>query len=124
MPYHKAETAEAYVKTHPMWSEELITLRNILIDTELNETVKWGMPTYTIGGKNVIGLAGFKNHFSLWFHKGGSIPDPDQILINAQEGKTKDMRHLKYKSGKEIKKTQIKKYVLEAIRFQKEWNNL
>lgn len=122
MPFHKAATPEAYATTHPKWSEELLLLREILINTELAETLKWGMPTYTIGGKNVVSLAGFKNHFCLWFHKGASHSDPDKVLVNAQEGKTKDMRHMRFTSGKEIKKTRIKKYILEAIRNQKEWN--
>lgn len=122
MPYHRAATPEAYVTTHPKWSQELSALRNILLKTDLGETLKWGMPTYTIGGKNVVSLAGFKNHFCLWFHKGAMLPDPDGILVNAQKGKTKSMRHMRFTSGKEIKKTQVKKYVLDAILVQKEIN--
>lgn len=119
MPLHKAKSAEDYTKTHPKWAKELATLREILVDTEMDETLKWGMPTYTVGGKNVIGLAGFKNHFCLWFHQGAFLSDPDKILVNAQEGKTKGMRHMRFESAKDIKKRIVKKYVAEAIKNQK-----
>jgi len=119
MPYHKAESAEAYAKTHPKWAKELTILRDILVATEMEETLKWSMPTYTVGGKNVIGLAGFKNHFCLWFHQGAFLSDSDKVLVNAQEGKTKAMRHMRFESAKDIKKRTVKKYVLEAIENQK-----
>lgn len=32
------------------------------------ETIKWGMPHFTVGGKNVIGLAAFKAHASVVIH--------------------------------------------------------
>ena len=35
----------------------------------LEETLKWGMPTYVHHGKIVCGFAGFKAHCALWFWK-------------------------------------------------------
>ena len=34
----------------------------------LDETIKWGMPHFTLGGKNLFGLAAFKEHASLIIH--------------------------------------------------------
>ena len=53
----------AYLTKHEQWSESLMEIRQVLLKTELTETVKWGMPVYTINGKNVVGISGFKYHF-------------------------------------------------------------
>ena len=63
----------------------------------------------------MIGLAGFKNHFALWFHNGAAMPDPDGVLVNAQEGKTKALRQWRFEKRSQIKKTKVKAYVKEAI---------
>jgi len=102
------------------WPKEMEIIREILLSTELEETLKWGMPTYTINNKNVIGLGSFKNHFGIWFHQGVFLSDPKGVLVNAQKGKTMGMRHMKFTSGKEIKKRIIKQYALEAIKNQHE----
>ena len=55
--------------------QELLKLRNILLSCGLEETVKWGAPTYTFAGKNVAGLASFKSYVGLWFHQGALLKD-------------------------------------------------
>lgn len=35
---------------------------------EAKETIKWGMPHFMIGGKNVVGFAAFKAHASVVIH--------------------------------------------------------
>lgn len=35
---------------------------------EAEETIKWGMPHFMVGGKNVVGLAAFKAHASVVIH--------------------------------------------------------
>jgi uncharacterized protein YdeI (YjbR/CyaY-like superfamily) len=47
------------------------------------------------------------------------LSDPTKILENAQEGKTKAMRHWKFKSLDEIDKTTVREYITEAIENQK-----
>jgi hypothetical protein len=39
----------------------------------LEETIKWGMPSFLCQGKIVCGIAGFKAHCALWFWKGKAI---------------------------------------------------
>jgi uncharacterized protein YdeI (YjbR/CyaY-like superfamily) len=113
------QDVDSYINGHPEWAEGLLILRAIMQSTELIETVKWGAPHYTINGKNVIGLAAFKNHFAVWFHQGTFLSDPDNLLYNAQEGKTKGLRQIRYTDAKQIKKRSLKKYVIEAIANQK-----
>ncbi len=101
------------------WPEGLNKLREIILSTGIEEGLKWGMPTYMVDGKNVIGLGSFKNHFGIWFHQGVFLSDPKNVLNNAQEGKTIGMRQWRFESEKEIKKSWVKQYVLEAIENQK-----
>ncbi|WP_066527926.1 YdeI/OmpD-associated family protein [Erythrobacter sp. CCH5-A1] len=35
---------------------------------EAEETIKWGMPHFMVGGKNLVGLAAFKAHASVVIH--------------------------------------------------------
>lgn len=107
---------KAYIEKHPRWSNELHNLRSLLSQMEMEETVKWGMPVYTVNNKNVVGLAGFKNHFGLWFYQGVFLKDKRNILINAQEGKTKAMRHLRFTSAEEVDNKIVLEYVREAIK--------
>lgn len=102
------------------WPKEMATLREIFLQTELEEGLKWGMPAYMINGKNVVALGSFKKHFGIWFHQGVFLTDPKNVLRNAQEGKTVAMRQWRFESAKDIKKSWVKQYVLEAIRNQKE----
>ena len=109
-----------YISKHVQWSIGLKVIREILIDTEFDEDVKWGMPTYRLEGKNVVSISAFKNHFGIWFHNGSFLKDAHKILENAQEGKTKGMRHIKYTDVSQIDENILKSYILESIQNQKD----
>lgn len=115
----KINSIEEYIERHEMYSDALRKLRQIMISTEMEETIKWSIPTYTINKKNVVGLGAFKNHFGIWFFNGVFLKDEYNILRNAQDGKTKAMRQLIFKSESEIDEKLVLKYVLEAIENQK-----
>lgn len=102
-----------------LWAEELDMLKNILHKTPLVETTKWGGPTYTYNGKNVLGLGGFKNFFTIWFYKGVFLKDEDKILINANEENTKSLRQWRFTTKEEIDEKKVLQYVHEAIEVEK-----
>ena len=108
-----------YIESHEKWKEELLFLREICLDTELTETVKWGIPTYTINNKNVAGIGAFKNHIAIWFFQGTFLTDPHKRLINAQEGKTKGMLQWRFSAVEQINPKEVKEYLLEAIANEK-----
>lgn len=110
----------AYIEKKEQWSKELTALRSILLELPIEETIKWGAPTYTFDGKNVVGMAGFKNYFGLWFFQGALLKDKNKVFINAQEGKTKAMLQWRFSSIDDINANLIKEYVLEAIENQKQ----
>lgn len=115
-----AEKLENYFTKDSSWKEGINTLRQLLLATKLKEDVKWNMPVYTIESRNVVGIASFKNHYGLWFYQGVFLKDPHHILQNAQEGKTKAMRHLKFEAVSEINKDIVSAYVQEAIENARE----
>lgn len=113
------KTVDDYLIDTSHWQEELIKLRRILLSTELDETIKWGMPCYTYDGKNIVGMNGFKSYFGLWFHQGVFLSDPKKVLINAQAGKTKALRQWRMTSANDINADVIKAYVEESIQHAK-----
>lgn len=115
MAMKRHATVDDYLAAESRWREELSRLRAILLSAGLEETVKWGAPVYTFAGKNVVGLAGFKEHFGLWFFQGALLADPEGVLVNAQEGRTRAMRQLRYASAAEIDPRLVETYVAEAI---------
>lgn len=114
------KTVDAYIEGAEDWQDELIQLRKILNSTGLEETVKWGAPSYTLDGKLVVGIGAFKSYVGIWFYQGALLKDEQGVLINAQEGKTKALRQWRFASKKEIKTRLIKAYVKEAMELQKE----
>ena len=98
----KIYSVEDYIEVNPHYANELSLLRNIINSTGLDETVKWSMPTYCFNGKNVVGVGAFKNHFCLWFHNGVFLKDEQNLLINAQENKTKALRQMRFKTKADI----------------------
>lgn len=103
------------MNTEENWKKEIHILRSIIEKTGLEETTKWGTKVYTHQGKNVVCALGFKNHFCIWFYNGVYLSDPYQKLSNAQDGKTKALRHWKFQSAAEIEEEKILEYIREAI---------
>lgn len=111
----RSKSVNDYIRDTDQWQDELQKLRDILNDTSLVEAIKWGAPCYTYKGKNVVGLAAFKQWFCLWFHQGALLADRNKVLMNAQEGRTKALRQWRMTSAGDIKPRIIKRYVKEAI---------
>ncbi|HNP32596.1 MAG TPA: DUF1801 domain-containing protein [Flavobacterium sp.] len=101
------------------WGDELRLLREIIQKTELVETNKWGGEVYTINNKNVLGIGGFKNFFTIWFWNGVFLKDEAKVLVNANEGVTKGLRQWRFTSAKELNEKLILHYINEAIANEK-----
>ena len=101
------------------WTEELLFLKSIIDKTELVETTKWGGTVYVLNGKNVLGIGGFKNYFTIWFFNGVFLRDEKKILVNAQEGITKSLRQWRFSSKEEVNEKEVLAYILEAIENEK-----
>jgi len=101
------------------WKAEIAAMRRVLRGIPMTEECKWGKPTYTVDGKNVVILQGFKEYFALGFFQGALLKDPKKLLV--QLGQVQAARVMKFTSAKEIaaKARIIKAYVREAIAVEK-----
>jgi uncharacterized protein YdeI (YjbR/CyaY-like superfamily) len=102
-----------------LWKAEIAEMRRLLAGFAMKEECKWGKPTYTVDGKNVVIMQGFKEYFALGFFQGALLKDPKKVLV--QLGQTQAARVMKFTSVKEIKAKApiIKAYVREAIAAEK-----
>jgi uncharacterized protein YdeI (YjbR/CyaY-like superfamily) len=115
-------STEEYLDNHPEWQECLMLLRDVLLELDVEEEIKWGAPVYTVKGKNIIGLGAFKSYIGIWFFQGSFLSDPEKVLINVQKGVTKSMRQWRFQSMDEMDIPLIRSYALEAI--ENEWKGL
>jgi uncharacterized protein YdeI (YjbR/CyaY-like superfamily) len=101
------------------WKAEIAAMRRVLADLEMKEERKWGKPTYTVNGKNVVIIQGFKEYFALNFFQGALLKDPKNVLV--QLGQMQAPRVMKFTTASEItsKAATIKAYVREAIALEK-----
>ena len=113
------KTVDEFISQSGHWQPILEQLREIILSEELEETLKWGAPVYTVGGKNVIGLGSYKSYAGLWFFNGVFLKDEKKVLQNAQEGKTKALRQWRFDSIEAVDQKLVKAYVEEAIANQK-----
>ena len=115
-------TVASFFESYDSYKEELSTLRSIVLDTGLQETLKWGAPVYTYNSKNIVGIGAFKTYVGLWFFNGALLADTANVLINAQENKTVAMRQFRFANVEEISNNRqlIKAYIYEAIENEKQ----
>lgn len=102
------------------WQEEFNQLRMIALDCGLAEELKWGHPCYTLQGKNIVLMHGFKEYCALLFFKGALLKDTRNILIQQTEN-VQAARQVRFTNIKEIIKLEptLKKYIYEAIEVEK-----
>src|SRR6476660_3121231 len=101
------------------WEAEIAEMRRVLAGFAMKEECKWGKPTYTVDGKNIVIMQGFKEYFGLGFFQGALLKDPKNVLV--QLGQVHAGRVMKFTSAKDItaRATIIKAYVREAIAVEK-----
>ncbi|MGE5370727.1 MAG: YdeI/OmpD-associated family protein [Solirubrobacterales bacterium] len=111
---------DEFVSKALKWHDEFEQLRRIVLDCELTEAVKWGVPCYTFQKSNVVLIHGFKEYCALLFFKGALLKDPDGILIQQTE-KVQAGRQIRFTSVQEIVGLEpiLKAYIHEAIEVEK-----
>ena len=101
------------------WKAEIAAMKRVLEGLAMKEERKWGQPTYTVDGGNVVIIQCFKEYFALGFFQGALLKDPKKVLV--QLGQVQAGRVMKFTSAKEIaaQAATIKAYVREAIAVAK-----
>ena len=97
------------------WQAEIAELQKILSGFDLREACRWGKPCYTMDGKNVVIIQGFKEYCALGFFQGALLTDPKKLLV--QLGQVRAARVMKFTGAKEVaaKAAIIRATVREAV---------
>lgn len=112
---------EAFLKKDSQWKDEFNYLREIIVNfDDLEETMKWMHPCYTINNKNVVLIHGFKEYVAVMFFKGALIEDSYNTLIQ-QTKNVQSARQLRFEKLEDIqsRKEEIIDYVKQAIDIEK-----
>lgn len=109
-----------FLKSETKWKTEFEALRSLILDCDLTEELKWGQPTYTLNGKNVVLIHGFKEYCAILFIKGALLEDPKGILIQQTE-KVQAGRQVRFKDIQSILALSgdLKAYIRAAIENEK-----
>ncbi len=101
------------------WKRAIAAMRRVLASLAMTEQCKWGKPTYTVDGKNIVIIQGFKEYFALGFFQGALLKDPKKALV--QLGQVHAGRVMKFASARDVKANAatIRAYVREAIAVEK-----
>ena len=111
---------DKYINRVDKWKDEVTKLRSIILDCQLTEELKWGVPCYTYEGRNIVLIHDFKEYCAILFFKGALLSDTNGILIQ-QTKNVQSARQMRFTSLKEISKLEpvIKAYIYEAIEVER-----
>lgn len=111
---------DEFLKNTIQWRDEFTLLRSIILDCDLNEELKWGVPCYTFDDKNIVLIHGFKKYCAILCIKGALLQDPESILIQ-QTKNVQAARQIRFTNIKQINNLRsiIQKYIYQAIEIEK-----
>lgn len=111
---------DKYLSQVDKWQDELAQLRLIILDCDLTEELKWGVPCYTFQGTNVLAIGGFKESCVCSFFKGALLGDANGILVPPGVN-TQAVRIVRFTGLREIVKLEsiLKAYIYEAIEVER-----
>jgi uncharacterized protein YdeI (YjbR/CyaY-like superfamily) len=102
------------------WQKEIEKLRTIILDCQLTEELKWGVPCYTFQKNNIVLIHVFKEYCAILFVKGALLNDAHGILIQQTEN-VQAGRQVRFTNVREIVEMGpiLKAYIYEAIEVEK-----
>ena len=111
---------DKYLSKAKKWQKELERLRMIVLDCQLTEELKWGVPCYTFQKSNIVLIHVFKEYCALLFFKGALLKDANGILIQ-QTKNVQAARQIRFTNVREIVEMApiLKAYIHEAIEVEK-----
>ena len=101
------------------WQKETDKLRQIALDCDLTEELKWSKPCFTFLKKNVAIVIPLKESCAFLFFKGALLKDPRHVLGRIGEH-TQAGRWIKFTSLRKIAavRSTLKDYLYEAIELE------
>lgn len=109
-----------YFSKNEKWQKETEKLRAIVLDCQLTEELKWGVPCYTFQKNNIVLIHDFKEYCALLFFKGALLKDTDNILVQ-QTANVQSARQIRFTNIQEIIELEsiLKVYIYEAVEVEK-----
>jgi uncharacterized protein YdeI (YjbR/CyaY-like superfamily) len=109
----------AACKVH-RWSEELQHLRKLLLESGLEETLKWGVACYTYELHNVAIIGVLKDYCSVGFFKGSLMQDSEGLLDKPGEH-SQAARQMRFTRVEDVleRSDALKRYLQEAIEIER-----
>ncbi|HOI32432.1 MAG TPA: DUF1801 domain-containing protein [Bacteroidales bacterium] len=103
------------------WTAELHLLRDIVLASGLMEELKWGVPCYTLNGKNVLNISALKHSVVIGFFKGALLQDEHDLLKKPGEN-SRFTRLMKFTSTSQItaNEEEIRDFIKQAIRIEQD----
>jgi uncharacterized protein YdeI (YjbR/CyaY-like superfamily) len=98
------------------WKACFAKLRDLALESGLTEELKWGHPCYTLKGRNVFLMHGFRDYCALLFHKGALLKDDHKLLVQ-QTANVQSARQIRFTSEERIVKLSpaLRAYIQQAI---------
>lgn len=114
------QKVDDFLRETGKWQVEMEKLREIILDCDLEEEFKWYQPCYTLNGRNVVLIHGFKEYCAILFFNGSLMKDPDGILIQQTEN-VQAARQIRFTNLQQIVRAEatLKNYVHEAMEVEK-----
>lgn len=111
---------DEFISKVQKWQEEFEKLRMIILDCQLTEELKWGVPCYTAEKRNIVLIHGFKEYCAILFIKGSLLKDAHGILIKQTEN-VQAARQIRFTNVYEIVAMEniLKDYIYEAIEVER-----
>ncbi|MBF6601590.1 MAG: YdeI/OmpD-associated family protein [Sphingorhabdus sp.] len=105
----------------PQWQEEREKLRALILECELEESVKWGKLCYSYQGSNAVIIFAMKDYCAIGFFKGALLEDDKNMLVKPGEH-SQAMRQMRFSGLQEIIDSEsiIKAYIAKAIQAEKD----
>jgi uncharacterized protein YdeI (YjbR/CyaY-like superfamily) len=109
-----------YFSKAKKWQKELERLRMIVLNCQLTEELKWGVPCYTFQKSNIVLIHVFKEYCAILFIKGALLHDVHGLLIQQTEN-VQAARQIRFTNVREIVEMGpiLKAYIHEAIEVEK-----
>lgn len=88
------------------WDRELAILRSWILETGLVEECKWGVPCYTLNGRNLVMLSALKDACVLSFLDGASLKDVAGLLEKPGPNSVRD-RVIRWRSWEALQGAEV-----------------
>lgn len=114
------QEVDLFYERAPRWQQEMLYLRQLVLDCGLREEYKWRCPIYCAGKANVVGINGFKDSCVLSFFKGALLSNEAGILTRPGEH-SQEFRYVKLTSVEQIAALEpvLRASILEAVEVER-----